>query len=238
MWQSLKLGFDHLHGLCGECDSGLISGGHQGDHGMCSFPSHGGSILDHSIKRIEQSPVPVLFQNPPTALDRVVFTMIWRIIREADSQVKALGKLHETLHELGAPTVTFGAIVQVNEESPDQRKALFHRLPPIDQAIHQAVARHFGRHPIQKEFIGSRQENAHRRHRRRGLKVVVGGPGEYPTLASPRKRADLDRGLRIEGNPQCLLIGIGLLVALLHLGKDGIGLRKFFWGWLLATFLG
>ncbi len=142
--------------------------------------------------------------------------------------MRSLGKLHQAMHELGPPAVALRAIVQIDEQGCDVRKALFDALPPVDQAIHQAVAGHFGRHPIQKEFIGRRQENAHRRHRRPWLKVVVGGLGRHTTLASSGEGADPDGGLGIHRNPQHLLIGIRLLVALLHLGKDGIGLGGFF----------
>ena len=35
-------------------------------------PGHGAGILDHCVERIQQGAIPVLFQNPPTALDRIV----------------------------------------------------------------------------------------------------------------------------------------------------------------------
>jgi hypothetical protein len=127
-------------------------------------------------------------------------TRIGRIIRQADGEVKALDKLHEALHELGAPTVALWTIVQIDDQGRDERKALFDRLPPVDQAIHEAVARHFGRDCIQKEFIGGRQENAQRRHRRRCFKVMVGGFGRNSTLASPCEaglmRSPQERGIR------------------------------------------
>src|SRR5436305_4041020 len=71
-----------------------------------------------------------------------------------------------------------------------------------------------------------------------GSCVVVGGLGGHPTLASAGKWAHLDRGFGIHREPQRACISIRLLVALLHLGKDGVGFREFFWGWLLATFFG
>ncbi len=67
---------------------------------------------------------------------------------------------------------------------------------------------------------------------------MVGSLGGNTTLASPGEGTGLDRGLGIHRDPQCEGIGIRLLVVPLHLGKDGVGLRKFFWGWLLATFFG
>ena len=77
-----------------------------------------------------------------------LFTVIGGIMRQADGEVIALGKLHEALHELRPPTVAPWTIVQIDEERLDVVKALFDRLPPVDQSIHQAVARHFGRNSI------------------------------------------------------------------------------------------
>ena len=64
MWQSLKLGFQGVHGLLGQFDPGLIGGRHQGDHGMFAFPGHGAGRLDHCVERIQQGAIPVPFQIP------------------------------------------------------------------------------------------------------------------------------------------------------------------------------
>ena len=113
----------------------------------------------------------------------------------------ALGKLHEALHELRPPTVALLFIVQVDDERLDVVKALFDRLPPVDQSIHQAVARHFGRNSIKKKFIGGWQENAHGRYRRYCFKVMVSGLGEDSTFTSPREGANLDGGFGIHREP-------------------------------------
>src|SRR5207245_1810653 len=109
-------------------------------------------------------------------------------------------------------------------------KALFDRLPPIDQAIHQTIAENAGGDPVEKELIGGRQENTDWRHPGLRVKIMVGGLGEYATGATTCKRADLDCRLGIHREPYDLLIGIGLLVDLLQLDKDGIGFGQFFWG--------
>jgi hypothetical protein len=59
-------------------------------------------------------------------------TRIRRILRQADREVKALGKLHQTVHELGASAVALRAVIQVDDQGPDERKALFDHLPPVD----------------------------------------------------------------------------------------------------------
>jgi hypothetical protein len=136
---------------------------------MVAFPGHGPGILDHGVEGIEQSTIPMLFSNAPTALDRVVLAVVGRIRGQADRDAIALDKLHQALHKLGPPTLALRTIIQVDEQGRDVGKALFDALPPVDQAIHQAIAGHFRRHPIDKELIGGGQENAHRCHGGRRL---------------------------------------------------------------------
>ena len=158
------------------------------------------------------------------------WAVVGGIISQADREVRALRKLYEPLHELSAPTMALWTVIQIDEHGRDVGKALFDALPPVDQPIHQAIAGHFGPHPIQKEFIGDGQENTHGCHRRCWLKVVVSCLGGHATLSSSSKRADLDHGLGIHRESQNVLITICLLVRLLHLGKDGISFGEFFWG--------
>ena len=103
---------------------------------MFAFPSHGAGILDHGLDRIQQGPIPVMLQNPPTPLDRVLFTVIWRIRRQTYREVRALGKLHEAVHELGPSALALGTIVQIDDQGCDVSKALFDALPLVDQTIH------------------------------------------------------------------------------------------------------
>ena len=81
----------------------------------------------------------------------------------------------------------------------------------------------------------SRQEDAEGGQRRLGLEVVVRrlGPGAAPAPAG--ERADVDRGLGVDRDPQGVVGPIGLGVDLLQLLEDGVGLLDFFWGRHLAT---
>ncbi len=97
----------------------------------------------------------MLFENPPTAFNRVVFAVIRWIICETDIDVILLDKFQQTLHELGAPTVVLWSIIQIENERGNLRKALSDALPPIDQTIYQTITGHFGGHPIEKDFIES-----------------------------------------------------------------------------------
>jgi len=99
------------------------------------------------------------------------------------------------------PTVALWIVIQIDEQGRDVRKALLDALPAVDQAIHQAIAGHFGGHAKQKELVGGGQENVHRRHRCGWFKVVVSGLGGDVALASSGKEADLDCGPGIQPEP-------------------------------------
>jgi hypothetical protein len=82
--QSLELRFHRVHCLLSQFDPGLIRGRYVFDHGMMPFPGHGTGIPDHRLNRIQQGAIPVMFQNPPAAFNRVVFTVVRRIIGQAN----------------------------------------------------------------------------------------------------------------------------------------------------------
>ena len=123
--------------------------------------------------------------------------MVGRILRQTDSDLISLHTFQQTLHKLGAPTVVLWAIVQIDEERLDVGKTFSSGLPPIDQAIHQTIAGHFGCHPIQKQLIGGWEENSHWRDRGCGVKIMIGGFGGHATFPPTCKGANLDRRLRI-----------------------------------------
>src|SRR5258708_39469066 len=109
---------------------------------MVAFPGHAFGVLDYSIYRIEQGPIPVVFQNAPAAFNWVIFAVIGRIIRQADRDVIVLYKLQEPLHELRTPTLILRTIVQIDEERLERRKALFDRFPPVLQEIDETITGH------------------------------------------------------------------------------------------------
>jgi hypothetical protein len=120
-------------------------------------------------------------------------------------------------------------IVQIDEQGLDVRKAFFDGLPPGNQTIHEAITGHFGRHPIEKKLIGGGKKYSHGRYGSYWLKVMVDGFRWNAALSPSCKGSDVDRCLGIDREAQSLLIGIGLLVHLLHLGKDCVGFGQFFW---------
>ena len=67
---------------------------------------------------------------------------------------------------------------------------------------------------------------------------MVGGLDRNPTGAATTERANLDGGFGIQRNAQDVRRLVGSLIDLGQAREDGIGCRDFFWGWVLAAFLG
>jgi hypothetical protein len=79
-----------------------------------TVPSHIAGPVDDGGDRIEHGAIPELFECGPTALNRIIFTVIWRIVNESNSQTGSLGKFHHPLDKLGAITAIRGSAIQVN----------------------------------------------------------------------------------------------------------------------------
>ncbi len=113
-----------------------------------------------------------------------------------------------------------------------------HALPPLRQAVDQAVARHAGGHRVEEQLVQIRQQEPDGGHGRRGLEVVVGRRDRHAAPPSARERPDLDRGFRVQRDAQ----GVGGRVRYPiddgHLGEDGVGRGDLFWGCVLATVWG
>ena len=73
----------------------------------------------------------MIFKNAPTAFHRIVLTVIRRVVRQAHGKIGLTYKLHDPLHELGAPAVIFRAIVQVDNQRRDIGKAMSDGMPPL-----------------------------------------------------------------------------------------------------------
>jgi hypothetical protein len=67
---------------------------------------------------------------------------------------------------------------------------------------------------------------------------VIGGRDLGSTFAPTRKRATFDGGFGIERHASGIGGGIGIVMDLMQACEEGVGLRDFFCGRLLATFLG
>jgi hypothetical protein len=110
-------------------------------------------------------------------------------------------KVNDPLHTLGATTVVFRAIVKMNRHGGDMTKTLTHRLPPLGDAVCEAVAGDFGADTIEKHFISGRHQDAHWGQRRLGFEIVIARLRLDSACAPPGKGADFDRGCGVDRNP-------------------------------------
>ena len=142
----------------------------------------------------------MIFQNAPTALNRIVLAVIGRVIGEPHGQPRLLHKRHDALHELGASAMGLRPIIEGNHQRGDVPKAITDGLPPAHEAIDDTITRDFGGHPIQKQFIPARQADADRSDRRSGLEVMVSRLRGDAALPAPREGTNFDGCFRIDGD--------------------------------------
>jgi hypothetical protein len=111
-------------------------------------------------------------------------------------------------------------------------------LPPPGDTVGQTVAGYLGADAIEKDFIEGGQQETHWGYGGGGLEIVISALGRDAAFAPTRKRANFDGGFGIKGNAQGIGGGIGIMIDLMQTREDGVGLRDFFCGRLLATFWG
>ena len=130
------------------------------------------------------------------------------------------------------------ALIQIDAQRGNVGQALPDRLPPLDDPIDATITGHFGGDALHKPLIRRRKKDAHGRHSRLRLKIVVGRLHVAPTLPPTGEGADCDDGLGVQREPQDV---VGLISEVMHGGdrcEDRVGFGDFFCGGLLATCLG
>lgn len=83
---------------------------------------------------------------------------------------------------------------------------------------------------IEKQFVGLRQDEAYRRHRRLRPDVVVRRLDGHTSRATPGAGAALDRRLDVHGHPQHVGCRISLRVHPRHVVEDGVSVGDFLGG--------
>ena len=110
------------------------------------------------------------------------------------------------------------------------REPLMDPLPPLGEAIDEAITGHFGRDPVHKQLAQGWQEDADGRYRRLGRKIVVGRIDLKATLPAPGEGADFHGRFRIHRDAQDVVCHIGGVIDLGYLREDGVGFWNFFCG--------
>ncbi len=83
--------------------------------------------------------MPMGFQDPPAALDRMVFAVGGRVVRQAHREVILLHKGDDAVHAWGPPVVILWSVIEIDHQRGAMRKACPCALPPLAQAVHQTV---------------------------------------------------------------------------------------------------
>ena len=110
-------------------------------HGLNAFPGHAFGPLQPRVDRAQLGAMPMQFQNPPTALKRVILAVIRRVIEELDRLADGIDQLHHAMKKLRTHAAALWAVVHF-ELDPFGR-ALFlnaEPLPPGRERIDEEVA--------------------------------------------------------------------------------------------------
>jgi hypothetical protein len=76
--------------------------------------------MKDSFQRVQQTAVPIIFQNTPHPFNGVVFAVLGGIVGQVHNELSFIGHLGYSFHKLSAPTVTFRAIILVDDQGFDQ----------------------------------------------------------------------------------------------------------------------
>jgi len=106
---------------------------------MLLVPSHAACKVEYSRERIEQNAIPMLFEDAPKALDRIVLAVIRRIISQLNRALALIGELNHTLHKLSASAIVLWAIILKKQECLHLRKVRTNLLPAVEQTISDEV---------------------------------------------------------------------------------------------------
>ena len=154
----------------------------------------------------------MVFEYAPATFYRVVLAVVGRIVRELQTDAGLRNKLNEPRKELRPPAVTFGTIIQIEQERLDLWKAFFVGLPPLAKNIAKAVTGDFGGHRIDRQCVITRQEYPNRCHHCGRMEVMVCRLHRDAVLASTRVVADLDRRFCVYREAENGIVFVGVRV--------------------------
>jgi hypothetical protein len=205
-------------------------------------PGHRTSPLQGFVDRVQERPVPVLLQNSPAPLDRIVLTMIGRQVNQFDLDPIAIDELHHAFHELRPTTGDLRTIVEFDFQPLE---AIIRRLPlepPVINAVGDEIAGVF-RVAKEEERLMDRLsatiqlEYAERDQDGIGRHVVIDRLHRFGTagLTVPREVANLDLRLGVDGDSQRVRVFRRLDSGRLDVCEDRIGLGNFFSGRAFRT---
>jgi hypothetical protein len=103
--------------------------------------------------RVEQGAIPVLLQDTPSALDRIVLGVIRWLVGQVQSQAGLIDEIGQPLHELSAAGVIFWPIVPIQHERLDQGKTSVGHPPEIQQTIDHEISGQRSSRKVQLQLV-------------------------------------------------------------------------------------
>ena len=178
----------------------------------------------------------MLFQEAPDAFNRIVLAVVRRVVGQLHRELEVVDKVGDAVHKLGAAAMVFRSIVQIDDQGRHGRIAFTDTAPEVSQAIDHEVTGHFGGRKVEIEFMVLRQIETERCDLWGfALKVMVKSFDDDAIETTSGEEAHPKRCFGVQGDTQHGLIGIGGLVDLMDLVKNGVGLRKLFHGTTFFT---
>lgn len=206
------------------------------DHRLDPFPRHTLGPREHGARVVQVGPVPMQFQNAPTALNRIILAVIRRVIEELDGFTDRIDPVHHALEKLGPHATALRTVVHF--ELHPVNRAVFRgaeALPPRRERIDEEVAGLRGTAEGHMELGGIFIENPTRNIVCRAAKVMVTGFGLTASLPTTRERPNLDSGVTVPAQPFDAWRSLAPLVFFLRLAKIAAVSGSFFWGLALRT---
>lgn len=111
--------------------------------------------------------------------------MIRWIVDQVDFQSRPVGEFHHAFEKLSPHARIFGAVVQVDNQSPDSAKLASHAAPPDPQAIAPKVAR-FVVAKEQHQCTGRENQNTEGNQFLLGRRIVVPALGDIAFTVGSR----------------------------------------------------
>jgi len=216
VWEPLELRFALLQRRRGQLHARLLRGGHQGYHRMAPVPCPRPGTRQDCLNGVEERPLPVGFEQALAALARLVLTRVRRVIGEPHTSLILTYQRAPPRHTLRTPTMIRRAILQLEDQGGDGRKALTDRLPPRGEPLPETRTGHCGGDAIHTPLLQRREPDAPGRPRRRRLNIVVCRLNAHPPLPPTGAGADLDAGLGVQGEPPDVR---GLIREVMHGGN-------------------
>ena len=128
---ALQSGFDCPHRALAQRHPLLVHLPAEFNDRVNPLPRHTLRPLQHCLYIHQFGPVPVQFQDAPTPLDRVVFTVVRGIIEQLNRLANGIAKRHHPMQKLRPPPTAFWAVIHFDLQ-PRHRllRCFIQRRPP------------------------------------------------------------------------------------------------------------